>query len=290
MRGPVVKVAVSSATYSLDKPYDYLIPAHFADIVRPGMRVIVPFGRGNRRCEGLVLSVAEESAYTNLKPIDNVVDDAPVLTEGQIKLALWMRERFFCTVYDAVRAMLPTGLWYQIRYRYRLADGLNRPTAAAAVEHASAAMEVLDDLLAAKGPVEKSELEKRLGAKTAEAGICRLLEAEVIVQTVNETRRVKDKHEKFVRLVIGSEDALELARRKRRSAKKQAEVLEILSSAGEISAKELAYYTGAAAQTLNAMARAGLITIEAREVLRRPAHTPKPGAVDTTLTEQQQTA
>jgi len=290
MRGPVIKVAVSSATYAIDKPYDYLIPAHLADSVRPGMRVIVPFARGNRRCEGLVLSIAEESAYARLKPIDSVVDEEPVLDEGQIKLALWMRERFFCTVYDAVRAMLPTGLWYRIRYRYRLADGLNRPTAETAADHAPAAVAVLDCLLEAKEPVEEAKLEKRLGAKAAVIGIRRLLDAEAIVQIVDETRRVQDKLQKFVSLAIGPEDALDLAEHKRRSAKKQAEVLKILASAGEVSAKELAYYTGTATQTLNAMARAGLVTIETREVLRRPAHTPKSGAANTTLTEQQQTA
>ncbi|MCL2563310.1 MAG: primosomal protein N' [Oscillospiraceae bacterium] len=286
----VAKIAVSSATYSIDKPYDYLLPAHLADSAQPGMRVIVPFARGNRRCEGIILSIAEESAYTRLKPIDSVVDTEPVLDESQIKLALWMRERFFCTVYDAVRAMLPTGLWYQIHYRYRLADGINRPKAETAADHNPAAIAVLDALLEAKGPVEDKELEKNLGAKIAANGIRRLLDSGVIVQIVDETRRVQDKLQKFVRLAIQPEDALELADRKRRSAKKQAEVLELLASAGEVSTKELAYYTGAAAQTLNAMSRAGLITIETREVLRRPEHTPKPSAANTTLTAQQKAA
>jgi len=290
MSGPVVKVAVSSATYSIDKPYDYLIPAHLTDTVEPGMRVIVPFAKGNRRCEGLILSVAEESAYTRLKPIDSVVDPEPVLDESQIKLALWMRERFFCTVYDAVRAMLPTGLWYKINYRYRLREGLNRPAAEAAAGHAAAALEVLDLLFAAGGTLEEKLLEQKLGAKTAANGIRRLLDANVLLQIVDEERRVQDKMQKFVSLAILPEDVLEVAERKRRSAKKQAEVLDLLVSAGEVSAKELSYYTGATAQTLNALARAGLVTIETREVLRRPVHTPKAGGMDNTLNDEQRRA
>ena len=78
-----------------------------------GVRVVVPFGRGNRRSEGLVLSVNEKSERAELKYIEAVLDDAPVLTQEQIKLALWMSERFFCTVYDAIKAMLPSGMWYK---------------------------------------------------------------------------------------------------------------------------------------------------------------------------------
>ena len=289
MPGPIAKIAVSSATYSIDRPYDYLIPEHLADQAKPGMRVIVPFARGNRRTEGIILGIEEESVYTRLKPIDSIVDQQPVLDEAQIRLALWMRERFFCTVYDAVHAMLPTGLWYRIQYRYRLAEGQNRPSAEMAAGGAKAALAVLDMMFASDKPVAESDLKKKLGEKNAANGIRRLLDAGVIVQQIDEKQRVQDKMQKFVTLAITPDDAHELAERKRQSAKKQAEVLTILAGAGEVSAKELAYYTGASTQTLNAMARNGLIHIESREVFRRPAVTPRAGAADSKLTESQQT-
>ncbi len=107
------KVAVSAATYGIDRPYDYLIPEKMRKLVVPGRRVIVPFGRGNRRCEAMVLSVSKYEGTMQLKPIDSLMDEEPILTEKQLKLALWMRDRFFCTVYDAVHAMLPSGMWYR---------------------------------------------------------------------------------------------------------------------------------------------------------------------------------
>jgi len=288
MPGPIAKIAVSSATYSIDKPYDYLIPEHLIDQAKPGMRVIVPFSRGNRRAEGLILGIEEESSYTRLKPIDSIVDQEPVLDEAQIRLALWMRERFFCTVYDAVHAMLPTGLWYQIQYRYRLAEGQNRPSAEMAVSGSKAALAVLDEMFASDKPIAESELKKKLGEKNAANGIRRLLDAGVIIQQIDEKQRVQDKMQKFVTLAITPDDATDLAERKQRSAKKQAEVLTLLVGAGEVSAKELAYYTGASTQTLNAMARAGLIHIESREVFRRPSVTVKASVGDQKLTEAQQ--
>lgn len=290
MSGPIVKVAVSAATYSIDKPYDYLVPEPLAAEVRPGMRVIVPFARGNRRCEGLVLSVEAKSAFTRLKPIDSVVDTEPVLDQAQIKLALWMRERFFCTVYDAVRAMLPTGLWYQIRYRYRLAEGMNRPGAEGLAGHNQSALAVLDHILTAKDGIEEQELARALGEKVAANGIKRLLDAGVITQSVSEARRVKDKLQKFITLAIGPEEALEYAQRKHRTARKQAEVLELLATAGEVSAKELTYYTGASGQTFTAMAKAGLIVVESREILRRPEATGRVRPTEQVLSNEQQAA
>lgn len=69
--------------------------------------------------EGIVLAVTDGSKYEALKPVLAVLDEQPVLTDEQIRLALFMRERFFCTVYDAVKAILPAGLWFN-------ADGSRR--------------------------------------------------------------------------------------------------------------------------------------------------------------------
>jgi len=118
----VAKIAVSAATYWLDKPYDYLIPSELEEKAIPGVRVYVPFSRGNRKTEGIILAVSEHSDFDRLKSIIAVLDDTPVLSSEQIKLALFMRERFFCTVYDAVRAMLPAGLWFDDRGRRKVQD------------------------------------------------------------------------------------------------------------------------------------------------------------------------
>ena len=118
----IAKIAVSAATYWLDRPYDYKIPRELEAKALPGVRVYVPFSNGNRRTEGVILALAEESSYDRLKSIQAVLDEEPILTQEQIKLALFMRERFFCTVYDAVRAMLPAGLWFDEDGRRKARD------------------------------------------------------------------------------------------------------------------------------------------------------------------------
>ena len=118
----IAKIAVSAATYSIDRPYDYLVPEELVGAVDVGTRVSVPFGRGNRSCEGVVLALSDASEHPSLKSLLSVLDRENVLDEMQVKLALFMRERFFCTVYDAVRAMLPAGLWFDEQGRQKASD------------------------------------------------------------------------------------------------------------------------------------------------------------------------
>ena len=115
----IAKIAVSAAIYAIDKPYDYRVPEalHLA----PGQRVSVPFGRSNRRCEGVVLALTEGDE-SKLKPILEALEDTPLLDERMLHTAAFLRERYFCTFYDAVRAILPAGVWFQERERYEIAD------------------------------------------------------------------------------------------------------------------------------------------------------------------------
>ena len=68
----IAKIAVSAANFAIDKPYSYAVPEG-VELV-PGLRVTVPFGRGNRRCEGVVLSV-EAGDTAGLKAVEQVLDE-----------------------------------------------------------------------------------------------------------------------------------------------------------------------------------------------------------------------
>ncbi|MCL1819056.1 MAG: primosomal protein N' [Oscillospiraceae bacterium] len=101
----IARTAVDTALFHIDRPYDYHIPPGMN--LEPGQRVIVPFGNGNRRTEAMVLAVVEESNAEKLKSVIELLDTEPVVDGNAIRLALWMNDRFYCTAYDAFRAMLP---------------------------------------------------------------------------------------------------------------------------------------------------------------------------------------
>ena len=116
------QIAVSAATYAIDKPYDYRIPEDLHNRIRPGIRVFVPFGKGNRVTEGVVLSLSENCAYPECKDIIRAADLEPLISEAHLKLAYFMRERYYCTVYEAVRVLLPAGLWFDKSGRQKTHD------------------------------------------------------------------------------------------------------------------------------------------------------------------------
>ena len=115
----IAKIAVSAANFAIDKPYSYFFTDELS--LRPGMRVMVPFGRSNRHTEGVVLAV-EEGVADGLKPVAKSLDDVPVLSATMLRLAAFLRERYFCTFYDAIRTMLPAGLWFQQKDTFSLTE------------------------------------------------------------------------------------------------------------------------------------------------------------------------
>ena len=89
----IAKIAVAAANFAIDKPYSYCIPRDM--ILQPGVRVNVPFGRGNKPTEGVVLSIEEDSGE-ELKFVQQCLDEQPLLNEKMLKLAAFLRERYFC--------------------------------------------------------------------------------------------------------------------------------------------------------------------------------------------------
>ena len=128
----IAKIAVAAAPYAIDRPFDYLIPDELVQSLKPGMRVAVPFGAGNRSSDGIVLSCQEYPVLPldkKLKCVIAQLDQEAMLSEEFLQLALWMRDRYFCTVYDAARIMLPAGLWFSLKDCWRIAPGIDRAQA-----------------------------------------------------------------------------------------------------------------------------------------------------------------
>ena len=267
----VARVALSAATYAIDRPYDYLIPKALSGMVQPGMRVLVPFGAGNRRTEGLVLSV-ENIPHTDraLKPLITRLDDSPVLDAGGMKLALWLRERCFCTVYDATRAMLPAGLYFSLQNRYVLAPGVDRERAYEAAGRSERARRLLELVLASPSGADIATIRLAFGTGDPNPVLRQLTDQGVIRLETQASRGVGDKRELVANLNIPPEEAMALVTPRRKSAPMRYAVTELLCTVGSASAKELCYFTGASNATLRSLEKSGILTLEEQEIFRRP--------------------
>jgi len=259
----IAKIAVSAATFAIDKPYSYRIPEEIT--VQPGQRVRLPFGRANKRTEGIVLSV-ESGEETKLKPIDCCLDEEPLLTEKQLRLAAFLRERYFCTFYDAIRAMLPAGLWFRASNTFSLTDDRSWKEKAIRKEKAPEILALLENL---GGQAEESALRNLIPEEEKLHNVLSyLLRKKWISSRTDFQRKTGDKTEKIAALAVPAEEAMEFASQRPKSAAMQRSVLELLCSLGSVAVKELCYFTGASTATVNRLEKLGYLILEERPVLR----------------------
>ena len=283
----MVKVAVSAAPYSIDKPYSYLVPESLAAAAVPGVRVMVPFGRGNKESEGLILARVQEPKLPGSKAIRQILDSEPVLDKAGIDLALWMRGRYFCTVFEAVKTILPAGLWYGLREIWSLA--MEPEAARSAAVGIPGAWQVLDLLEKQGGKADIRVLRDALG-DGVEKPLKAMKKAEILTCETDAKRKIADKSHRMVELAVNTEDAYALTEPKRRSAPARYEVVNFLATAGRTPAAEVSYYTGASARTLKAMEKAGLIAFSEEEELRVPSLDDVEPGPEIVLNEEQQRA
>ena len=285
-----VKVAVSAAAYHMDRPYSYLLPEKLRGQAKAGMRVIVPFGNGNRRCEGMILEVEEATPERPLKPVDSLLDRESVLDEEGLKLALWMRSRFFCTVYEAVRAMLPAGLWYAVESVYTLAPDLDKEAAYAKIGKSKQERLILDAVFAHGGVCPLDDLQRLFQEGEPNRALGSLVKKGVLLTDSREKRRVGDKSQSTLTLLLSPDEALELSAQKRKRAPQQAAALELLSALGSVAVSELCYFTGCTSATIKALIKNGYVRQERREVYRRPRYETEERMPLPELNERQQRA
>ncbi len=270
----IAKIAVSGATFAMDKPYSYAIPQGMD--LAPGMRVTVPFGRSNRRCEGVVLSV-EGDTGEKLKFIERSLDEVPVLSSQMLHLAAFVRERYFCTFYDAARAMLPAGLWFRSRDSYALTQDLSWQGKTIRQRDGAKLLELLQAL---GGEAQGSQLRQVITDEEAfQKAVSYLLRKKWITVQQELRPRSKDQSEAIAALVVSPEEAMAYAAQRPRSAAMQRSVLELMCSVGSAAVKEICYFTGAKPATVKRLADLGFLELSQRPVLRcreiKPAQVPE---------------
>lgn len=265
----IAKIAVSAANFAIDKPYSYRIPEGME--LRPGTRVTVSFGRGNRRTEGVVLAIEPDTGET-LKTVERVLDEEPLLSEQMLRLAAFLRERCFCTFFDAVRVMLPAGLWFRSKDTYRLTESRSWKEKELQQENAQKILLFLEDM---GGEAPDSALKQLIPDENErEEAIRYLVRKKWLVDETDFDRQLNDKTEKIAVLVSSVEEAMDYASQKMRSPA-QKSVLELMCNLGSVAVKELCYFTGAKTATVKRLAELGYLELQDRQVLRcseiRPA-------------------
>ena len=110
----IAQAAVNDANIHFDRLYSYCVPPRLAGRIWPGSMVLVPFGRGNKPRMAVVLDVQEvEDAPDKLKTLLDAAPEEARLTPDLMELVRFLKERTFCTWFEAVKAVIPYGAQYR---------------------------------------------------------------------------------------------------------------------------------------------------------------------------------
>ena len=248
----IANVVLEQTAYSFDKPYGYLIPEKLSNTIKQGCRVVVPFGKGNRKRQGMIVSISESDKDIGFKEIIGVIDAEPVLNDELLSMCDWMHNNLFCTYFDAIKAALPIGLGFKVEEL--LSKGnvdfvLNK--------------EALNEFFEKNPITSKQTLIEVFDLN--EKVIDQMVSTGQLVRNTNATRKISDAKLKSARPIVSRDelDGFVLT-------EKQRSVAELIFDMGCISVKEIVYFTGVTSSVVNTLAKKGIIELFDKDVYRTP--------------------
>ena len=248
----IALVAVENCNYSFDKLFSYRIPVEIAEILSPGMRVLVPFGRGSALRQGFVFEVISEDAAadTQLKDIASVLDAEALLDDELIKLACWIRERCFCTYFNAAKALLPGGMCLKTEKVFSCVGDI-LPEKYEKLGNDEKA--VIEFLRKKKTPVRESAVLKKLGFSKESLILKKMVRQKLIIESSDAFSKVNDLSISLIRI---SDDYIneEIGG----LTEKQHEAVNVVRDIGAASVKEISYFSGVGESVIRTLIKKGV--------------------------------
>lgn len=257
----VCKVALSNASYSYDMQYSYSISKELESQIKVGCRVLVPFGKGNRKRIGLVTRIYFKEAFDPaLKPILEVIDKDSSLNEEMMKIIFWLKENTFCTFFEAFKTVIPTGFGVNFNTKYEVVKNVDLsqlvPEEAGFYDilKSCTAIKELEKLLDCNQNPHKKEIIDSLVKKGA------LKEKNIF------KRKVGDETIRMVRL----SDVFLSGGKIFKLTEKQTKVVSLLEECSCASIKELSYMCGITSSVIFGLIKKQVLTQYNYETLRSP--------------------
>lgn len=276
----VARTAVEKTLYNFDKLFDYVVPPYLRDKASEGKRILVPFGSGNRKRQAMIMELySTDEPIAKLKEAAAVLDDAPLLTKEMLKLVCSIKERCYCTYYDAVRAMLPVGINYRISSVYTLSKGKEEECFSPNDEQER----ILSLFTSRNKQIKQDILFKQMGYDCESKDLTELIDKGIVLKSESAVRRLGDASVKMLRMCENGDGGVKLT-------PKQNEVCELLKTVGEVSVKEICYYTGVTVAVANTLVKKGVCEYFDREVFRLPEFSYGISGEEVVLTDEQNIA
>lgn len=278
----IAKLAINETNNTFDKLYDYIIPENLN--IEVGYRVLVPFGRSNKLVQGIVLKIMNSQITENLKLINKTLDDSPVLNEEMIKIAIFMRNNYFTTLFDSIKAMLPSGIWIDKTRSYFYNHTIDTDIDS----YKGIKKDIINLLKNETFALTINIIENRLKVENINKDLNELVKNDVIFMQSSVGLRTKNKMTKIVSLDIDIELAKQKISKLRSSM--YSIILEQFILNETLDIKTLCYETGASTAQVSALVRQDILKYEHVQVYRKPFLTQDKKYEDIILSEKQDIA
>ncbi|MBM7614514.1 primosomal protein N' [Alkaliphilus hydrothermalis] len=264
----IAQVIVDQNSHQTDRIFDYIIPAHLQQDICKGMRVVVPFGKGNKRLEAYILNIDKKKIDgSRYKEIIEAIDYEAILSEEQIKMILWMKNKYLCKYIEAIHCLIPTGIVQKERKMINLIDQNWRTRIAPSQNKQRAILEVLEAQGGGTQPLEN--LEKEVNFKEIYSTIKNLAAEKIIEIQYDLSSRIKVKTEEYAELKV-SHEAVEGVLLQLKGAKKQAEILNFLKDMGRYQTTAMLKELKTTRGPLKAVVEKGFVELMEEEIHRDP--------------------
>ncbi len=235
----IALVGIENCLYSFDTLYSYQISDELYSFVQKGMRVLVPFGKGNSLRQAFIFDIVdatEDRVEGGLKFIHSVLDSVPILSDELILLSRWIKERCFCTYFTAAKALLPGGMCLKTEKVYTCAKDI-APEVFDTLD--SDSKNILLFLRKKKDFTRESIILKKLGLEKSTLILKKLTAEGLLIESSDAFRHVADLTVQLIRLNSRYEQSDFTC-----FTEKQQSVIDTLQDIGAASVKELCYFTG----------------------------------------------
>lgn len=250
----VAFVAVEKTAITFDKLYSYAIPPVLIQNIKVGCRVIVPFGRSNKKMAGLVFSIDTQVDFSfTPKPIISMIDPVPIITKPFFNIINYLVENTFCTYYDAIKTVLPIGLSFKISEHFTVNPNAHLMD----LSDFTNPEKTIIDMLVKASLDGQSSVDTVLDMYTGQGKkniIDKLLQNNILFEDKKVTKKISDKTVKMIQI---NRDALEATSV---YTSHQQRVITFLDQVSCAMKKEVMYFCGVSSSVLKTMLKRGFIT------------------------------
>lgn len=255
----IAEVVLNTFSKATDNIYDYLVPEALSDVVRVGVRVIVPFGRGNKLSEAYVISLTDKSDYTMLKEIHEVRDTYSYFDEQSVELVKFMVHRYFCSYISAIKSIIPVGVGTVFKKKITLMGQISDDNKKY-IDHSIKANEIYSYLME-NGSITFDKLSELITSKNLTSVLMTMEKRGIISIEESMHQGIKDTVKKRVCLELDYEEVSSLIDVMSKNARARARCLETLADYGDIPLCELLEYASVSKSVVDYLENRGYVTV-----------------------------